>query len=633
VTRLPRLGAVKARLRIGAGLSPPSGRRSRTRARVRRSLHRPSSVARATTAAGPMSVWNVGGEGRIVRGDDPNGPLLSFVTAPASTAEMEREPAGRALRPPAGLSSEPKVLVVGLARNVATVLLADRMLAPAELVVAEPDADVVMLAGRLAEPWGGIPGEVRSGQPFSELLRAIADGTAFDLVIVEDSTLIGLVMSALSASGTLVVRTSSAADADASSVRLAEDFAAVRRVRIDQRSTETLVFAEIRRTATSSGAASSTSVRGSTNSGLTVDVVHGIHELRKLSQAWLDVVVRAPASSAYQSPAWVLPWFEYFAGTAEATTLVVRRRSDVVGIVPFARWSVGGGGRGLEYLWSAGTEHGDYGEPAIADGSPEIAAAVVEHLAERTRRGVSIVDLRRLMDEGPLLRALIGHEGLRIVPIQTNTDSAVVDFELLDDPTAYLAKHARKNRLPQKLVKLEAEVGPVRFVPADDAVDEILEFMRDQWTLRFGDGGPRILAPGRRSAFTHATTRQLIDLGLARLSTLRAGDRLLAVEIVHTSAGIQAWDFGAYDSSLAPYSLGQMVLFEILRQAHLDGASAVDLRYGDFPYKYAWANAGRMTRSLCVLPNGRRGDVGWLARQALVSRRVREVRRLDETAP
>jgi CelD/BcsL family acetyltransferase involved in cellulose biosynthesis len=189
----------------------------------------------------------------------------------------------------------------------------------------------------------------------------------------------------------------------------------------------------------------------------------------------------------------------------------------------------------------------------------------------------------------------------------------------------------KKNRLPQKRQKLEGLLGEVRFEPHDQQIDEVLDFMQMGMRERFADGGPKIFDTQRRSAFTRQTTLELMADGVARLSTLRSADRLLAVEIVHEIDGVHISDFGTFDGDLRSYSLGYMVLHEVLRQALSEGMQAVDLRGGDFPDKYAWANSGRVSRSFSVVRPGRYGDVQFRARVIANRDRHRELTVIDRT--
>lgn len=628
------LSSLRARLGPDAALSAPPSVGPRIRARARSRVHTPEFVGTATVAGRVVSTWNVGPEVRLVEGPDDDGTPLAFLRRDGDTSEVRHEPAGRAMSPPMGVASEPRVLVVGLLRNVASVAVARARLAPSRLVVVEPDPGLAQLALAMLTDDDRSAVDVREGSELADLLGALS-GERFDLALVDtaqfttgpgtDNTSIDLVLPLLSPHATLVVRREGGVGEPAPMRR----FGAVRRCVVERRSAAELWFGSMPPV---DGRPAADRASAPAARPLTVDTVTTMAGLRSLAPDWLELCRRCDATSAYQSPGWVIPWFDYFGGDSEVETLVIRRGDELVGVVPLARRSLGGR-HGWTRLWSAGSEHGDYGEPPLADDRDEVADFVIDHLVDRVHRGRTAVDLRRLVDDGPLAAALARRHDVRIVPIQEMNVSAYVRFDLMDDPTTFLDKHAKKNRLAQKKTKLEAEVGDVRFVPSDPAVDEVLAFMRAQMADRFGDDGPKIFSTPRRSAFTAASTAQLVADGIARLSTIRAGERLLAVEIVHVCGAIHTWDFGAYDVSLARFSLGQMVLHEILRQAVAEQATAVDLRAGDFPYKYAWSNAGRVSRSYAMLAPGRLGDLTWLVRLRMVSDRTREMKRLDQSMP
>ena len=67
-----------------------------------------------------------------------------------------------------------------------------------------------------------------------------------------------------------------------------------------------------------------------------------------------------------------------------------------------------------------------------------------------------------------------------------------------------------------------------------------------------------------------------------------------------------------------------------LEHAHDTGVSEVDLRAGDFPYKYKWANATHRTRSLALTTPGRGHDAMMAARRLTMSLRARRLARVRD---
>jgi CelD/BcsL family acetyltransferase involved in cellulose biosynthesis len=83
--------------------------------------------------------------------------------------------------------------------------------------------------------------------------------------------------------------------------------------------------------------------------------------------------------------------------------------------------------------------------------------------------------------------------------------------------------------------------------------------------------------------------------GEAILSTLRAGDRLVAAELGMASGAVYQAYLGAFDPQLARYSLGQEQMLRTIAWCFEAGVSAYDLLAPPDPYKSHWARAETAT--------------------------------------
>lgn len=140
-------------------------------------------------------------------------------------------------------------------------------------------------------------------------------------------------------------------------------------------------------------------------------------------------------------------------------------------------------------------------------------------------------------------------------------------------------------KMPGRLRKLERELGPIRFqLHSRDANDfETVIRLKQEQCRR----------TGALDFFALGWTRELVerirdtdepDFG-GRLSTLHAGDTLVAAHFgMHTPQVFQWW-FPVYDTAQASYSPGSLLLLEAARAAAADGHGLLDLGKGDEPYK------------------------------------------------
>ncbi|HEX6422091.1 MAG TPA: GNAT family N-acetyltransferase [Acidimicrobiales bacterium] len=357
-------------------------------------------------------------------------------------------------------------------------------------------------------------------------------------------------------------------------------------------------------------------------------------EVGAIEPAWHRLLLASPAATAFAGPAWVGTWYRHFQPEGGIHVVTVWRGDDLVGVAPFARTRAGRARAGFTLLVSAGTEHGDYGDPVLGPDPLPVARVVADHLVHLVRHENTTVNLRRLCDDSPLLALLEGRDDVACLPMGLEAGNAVVRFGDMDDPRSALDRIARKRDLPRLRRRLTEAHGEVEFVP--DAPDpmQALDHMRDFLARRWAPGeGPRLFSAPGREAFTRDVTAALVEAGLARVSVLTAGGRPVAVTIDHVVGGRLLGDAASYDPDLRRYSVGLLHLHEVLSAALAGGLREVDLRAGDFPYKDQWATATRRTRSVALVRPGVRGRAQRAARRVAMSARARRIARDERATP
>jgi CelD/BcsL family acetyltransferase involved in cellulose biosynthesis len=133
--------------------------------------------------------------------------------------------------------------------------------------------------------------------------------------------------------------------------------------------------------------------------------------------------------------------------------------------------------------------------------------------------------------------------------------------------------------------KAEQALGPVRFEFASgraDVLERLVELKREQYART----GARdyFAAPGHRDLV--ARLLRTDEDGFAGvLSTLHAGERLVAAHFGVRSGGVLHWWFPVYDTEFSNVSPGWILLKEIVTAAPANGVTRIDLGRGDDDYK------------------------------------------------
>ncbi len=142
--------------------------------------------------------------------------------------------------------------------------------------------------------------------------------------------------------------------------------------------------------------------------------------------------------------------------------------------------------------------------------------------------------------------------------------------------------------------KLATEQGELRFVAddhSDEAWNQCLRWKEDQYART---GAPNHFeATGARRYLDELRRR-----GLTRVSSLRAGDTLVAAHIGLHHAGRHYYWLPAFDAELRALSPGRILLHELLRSSHDADDREFDFLLGDEDYKWYYATHARVIEPL-----------------------------------
>jgi CelD/BcsL family acetyltransferase involved in cellulose biosynthesis len=170
----------------------------------------------------------------------------------------------------------------------------------------------------------------------------------------------------------------------------------------------------------------------------------------------------------------------------------------------------------------------------------------------------------------------------------------------------------------RRTAKAERELGPVKFeadTVDEEALRKVVELKRGQYSSTgvadyFAE--PDRLALMNRLLHTRGT-----DFG-GVLSTVYAGDRLLAAHFGIRSGGVLHWWFPVYDPEFSALSPGWILLRELVAAAPSLGVTRIDLGRGDDEYKRR-AKTGELMVSQGVVTRNNAYKAMRRARNSLIS--------------
>jgi CelD/BcsL family acetyltransferase involved in cellulose biosynthesis len=328
--------------------------------------------------------------------------------------------------------------------------------------------------------------------------------------------------------------------------------------------------------------------------GLESATIRDAAALAALVPEWWTLWRDCPAATPFQSPAWLLPWWQSFA-PGELHVVTVQENGRLVGLAPLyletgARWD----GVIIRRLLPIGIPITDYHDVLLApDRLNEASAALAGELARSP--DWESCELPELAEhaQAPTLPSPPGCED-RLEVADT------CPFVALPDETAQLSASlpARKRRSLAMNRNRAKRRGAVAFLSLADTAPEWLlgEFIRLhglRWESR-GESGA--LADPRVQDFHRRALPRLASAGLARLYALTIGGDVAAVYYGFLHDGHALAYLSGLDPAFAHESPGTLLIAHAMEEAIREGAREFHFLRGDEAYKYGWGAVDRYNR-------------------------------------
>jgi CelD/BcsL family acetyltransferase involved in cellulose biosynthesis len=356
--------------------------------------------------------------------------------------------------------------------------------------------------------------------------------------------------------------------------------------------------------------------------------VGGPGGLAACESAWRAVLAGASTERLFLEPEWVLPWLEVFAARPRALFATREGTPRAAAILVGAR--LGAPGVGPLVLRPPGAGVSDYLDLLLPGDRACAAQAVSALLAWLVRAGGwDLLDLPGLPAEWPtseLVTAAAAECGLQYLQVATYRRSYIA---LEGSWQSYLA--SRSPNLRYKLRKrrrwLADELGEVsyrHYTQPDEVVAQLERTVevharrwRGQYTSTTYSSSPLARQFYARAAHTMAAR------GWVDLSTLEAGDRLLAFCLSFIRDRKLYYYLPAYDPELGRYAPSLALLAHLIETAYAQNLAEVDFMLGEEAYKDQWATGSRGTNRVLVAAPGPRGRAALAMFQAYLTGRER----------
>jgi CelD/BcsL family acetyltransferase involved in cellulose biosynthesis len=319
---------------------------------------------------------------------------------------------------------------------------------------------------------------------------------------------------------------------------------------------------------------------------MAVDVITSEAELRAVEGEW-EALWRADTSATpFQSPHWLVPWWEEF-GSGELAALAVRQGGVLSGLVPLYIVRDDDADESLGMF--IGTGVSDYLD---ALGTPD--------LTELHALDCQIWHLQGLRTSSALLTCSAPAGWA-----DTFSDDAACPFLNLSEFERRTSKGFHKKlRYYRGLLRRHAPLSVVSASTAnlDHLLGALFELHAARWAAR---GLPGVLADQQVQRFHRKVARRMLLAGALRMHALQVDERIAAVFYGFAQNDVTYYYLSGYDPAFQRFSIGMLLVSEAIDRAREEGHAVFDFLRGAEEYKYAWGAMDRMTRTRVMLPGSR----------------------------
>lgn len=306
----------------------------------------------------------------------------------------------------------------------------------------------------------------------------------------------------------------------------------------------------------------------------------------------------------FVTPEWFDAWQVADGSASSALVVGVTRGKDLIGVVPMAleRGSLGG------RLRFAGSALGDCFHPACRQEDEEHVAAVAGGLLSQSSWGS--MDLQNGLSGSGWLDQMLdaaGASGSRLA--LRPQDLPYIDFQGLDWDGFLAAKSRNFRKGLWRLMRRLREVGDVRLRFSDEEhleadMDRFLSLHDQRWRRESA-----FLNPRSRRFHSHFA-RSSLQRGWLRLGNLELDGRTIASTYGWRLGGRFSEFQRGYDTSLAKFGPGKLVMGEMMRALNEEGAAIYDQLVGSEDYKLQTADGVRVVETVRAGRPWRPGSAG-----------------------
>jgi CelD/BcsL family acetyltransferase involved in cellulose biosynthesis len=314
---------------------------------------------------------------------------------------------------------------------------------------------------------------------------------------------------------------------------------------------------------------------------LHTEVIGCLADLRRIERPWWSLWERCPSATPFQSPAWLLPWWEVFA-PGRLTAIAAWRENDLCGLAPFYLEP------DTDRLLPVGVSLSDYLDVLIdPDWEEAVATAVVQAASALPWREWSLEDFAagacamRLPVPPGTSETASPHHPAPVIPLSGGDDLCG-------------CVPARRRRQLRRAIAAAERLGEISIEQKEDVpqqfLDELFRLHGSRWAGQGVLNGEDVLR------FHRLALPRLVARGLARCWLMSIDGKPVGAYYGLGDRHRTYAYIGGFDPDYSEVSPGSILVGHAIGQALREGAREFHFLRGDEAYKFSWGAKERWTR-------------------------------------
>lgn len=325
-----------------------------------------------------------------------------------------------------------------------------------------------------------------------------------------------------------------------------------------------------------------------------IESITTVAGLEVLYPEWLYLFEQCPDATPFQSPEWLLPWWQHLGG-GELFVLALREQGRLVGVAPlfFHEWQ---GHRQVSPLGVSISDYFDF--LLLSDLASEGTALIIQTLAAE-RSGWDICILPGLRDGSLLLNPVL-HGGLTAAVEPTDICPVLSLPSSSEEFTNGLSAHHRRNLRRAQRVLDQAGGGQIEIAEANtvsEFIEALFRLHQARWRAHDDLG---VLEGANVQAFHCDVAARFAKRGMLRLYGLRRNGVIASVMYDFASHNRVYAYLGGFDPALDRASPGVLLTLNAIQQSINDGYREYDFLRGAEDHKYVWGAHDRQNFRLVL---------------------------------